>query len=563
MMEVSEIPTLLEDSEYTERDLASLEKLLEIRNTRISFALDHHRNTHAERMDFKNYPHIRDMYNSMAPVIVIMGAVQVMKSEFVIVDHFAAAYHGLSVFFVVPKFEYRTTFVQNRINRCVQNVEEYKKIIGRGFFDSVAIKSFGKGVIKYVGSNVLSDFREYPADYLVIDEIDECDQDNVNYALDRLRASKYQFKRYLGNPKVKDKGIHAYFMNSDQREWAVPCSNCGKYNPFDWFENVVEGDEDSEGNILNYRLRDTKWELGCKRDIYLICKYCGNSLERVSKEGRWMPQNPGHSVEGYHISMLCSPINPISGMWDRFQKAIHNPGKLEHFYNSELGLPYSAVGNRVTSQLLSMCVDEECSFVNKIDCAHIEDDSHDGPCSMGVDVGSFFDVRVSFLENKGVRRALFIGKLKTIEELYDLIRRYNVEKCVIDSMPETTLVQDFQDNADCDVWLCRYKGEGTDRRITYDGINRIVNIDRTEALDRSFAQLKYRKNILPANYESVLDGAFAFEMGNPVRRIIENKRGNSRYEWTKCVDHARHADSYDMLACSMLTEDTLDEIYIG
>jgi len=79
------------------------------------------------------------------------------NSEWAIIDHLSAAFCGLSIFFVVPKFETRTTYVQNRINRCVENVPEYKKIMGSGFFDSVALKSFGKGTVKYVGSNVIAD----------------------------------------------------------------------------------------------------------------------------------------------------------------------------------------------------------------------------------------------------------------------------------------------------------------------------------------------------------------------------------------------------------------------
>ena len=174
-------------------DLLRMEKLLKIKENRLDFALNHHRNTRDEPMQFDSYPHIRQVYNSVAPEIVLQGSVQSMKSEFTVIDHFAAAYSGLSIFFVVPKYESRTTYVQNRVNRAVENVGKYKEIIGSGFFDNVAMKSFGKGVIKYVGSNVLADFKEFPADMIVVEEVDECDQDNVEYALDRLRASPYQF----------------------------------------------------------------------------------------------------------------------------------------------------------------------------------------------------------------------------------------------------------------------------------------------------------------------------------------------------------------------------------
>ena len=177
------------------RDLLVLQMLLELKQARLNFALNYHRNTHDEPMDFDHFPHVRSLYNSTAREMVLMGSVQSFKSEFIVIDHLACAYVGLSVFFVVPKYEMRNTYVQNRVDRCVQNVNEYKRIMGAGFFDSMAIKSFGKGVIKYVGSNVVSDFKEFPADVIVVEEVDESNLHNIEYAIARLRASKYQVKR--------------------------------------------------------------------------------------------------------------------------------------------------------------------------------------------------------------------------------------------------------------------------------------------------------------------------------------------------------------------------------
>jgi hypothetical protein len=548
-----------------DRELKVLEKLLQIRETRLEFALEHHVNTRGDRMDFVHYPHIRALYESTSNEMVLQGSVQSFKSEWAVIDHFATAYNGLSVFYVVPKYEARNTYVQNRINKCVENVAEYKKIIGAGFFDSVALKSFGRGTVKYVGSNVLADFKEFPADMIVVEEVDECDAENVNYALDRLRASPYQFKRYLGNPKHKGYGINAFFLRSDQREWEVPCKECLKFSQLDWFETVVQVVLDREGAVVDYTLRDTDWEPGCKRDIRCICTHCGGELDRASESGTWTPTKPDSSIEGYHISMLCSLINSVAGMWDRFKRAIHDPAKMQQFYNSDLGLPYSAMGNKVTETLLANCSEEDYEFEIDPDgsCAHVAGDAHPGPCSMGVDVGGNFDVRISYLEARGHRRAVYIGKVKNIDDLYDMIDRYNVERVVMDSMPEIMMAQEFQEVAVCDVWLCSYRGEGKDRRRSYDTRNRMVFTDRTEALDRSFAQLKRRQNILPTNFPLILKGQYASEMCMPVREIIENDKGDSRYEWSKGKDHQRHCDTYDMLAAMLMMDSVVDDVTIG
>jgi hypothetical protein len=549
---------------FDDRQLRSMSKMMAIRETRLRFALDHHVNTRGERMDFAHYPHIKALYNSMAFEIVLMGSVQSFKSEWSVIDHFAAAFNGLSVFFVLPKFETRNTYVQNRINRCVENVAEYKKIIGSGFFDSVAMKNFGKGVVKYVGSNVLSDFKEFPADMIYVEEVDQCDAKNVDFALDRIRASHYQFKRYLGNPTNKDVGIHKFYLRSDQREWEVPCLKCGEYAEADWFTTVVEEVTDNSGNIVNYVLRDKDWAPGCRRDILMICPKCGGQLDRISQKGRWVARNPLASMEGYHISQLCSPINPISGMWERFQRGLNDPGLLQQFFNSDLGLPYNAAGNRVTDTVLDRCVDPNYEVAIRPNMGHHRDDACDGPCSMGIDVGQTLDVRISKAEPKGRRRLVFSGKIRAldIDILHELIERYNVEKCVIDAGPELMLATDFQESAQCEVWLCRYGQEGGDKRRQFNTQDRILTIDRTEALDRSYSQLRTRKLILPVNYRDILDGQFVEEMCMPVRNIVEDSKGNSKYEWTKGKDHQRHADTYDMLAAWLMQESIIDDVSV-
>ena len=555
---------LFED--FDDNHIKALAKMIDVRDTRINFALNHHVNTRGERMDFSHYPHIRSLYNSLAFEVVLMGSVQSMKSEWSIIDHFAMAYNGLSVFYVLPKFETRTTYVQNRVNRCVENVKEYKKIIGSGFFDSVAMKNFGKGVVKYVGSNVLSDFKEFPADAIFVEEVDQCDEANVDFALDRTRASHYQFKRYLGNPTIKNEGIHKFFLRSDQREWFVPCLQCGEFSMLDWFETVVEEVVDNQGNIVSYKLRDKDWKEGARRDIKCVCSECGGELERDSQKGEWRAQNEGAAVEGYHISMLCSPINSISGMWDRFGRAMNDPGLLKQFFNSDLGLPYNAAGNRVTDTLLDRCIDEDFEFVIRPNMGHVPEDSCLTPCSMGVDVGKILDVRISKMEPRNARRMMWCGKIRAtdIHVLHELIAQYSVEKVVMDAGPELMLAQDFQDSAECDVWLCRYHSmEGSDRKRIYNTMDRIISIDRTEALDRSYAQLRTRKNILPHNYKDICLGEYIEEMCSSVRNIVEDTKGNSRYEWTKAKDHQRHADTYDYLASQLLNEAVIEDVAIG
>ena len=84
--------------DYEDRELKVLEKLLEVKQARLNFALNHHRNTHDEKMDFDHYPHVREIYNTTARELVLMGSVQSFKSEFVVIDHLLASINDFLVF---------------------------------------------------------------------------------------------------------------------------------------------------------------------------------------------------------------------------------------------------------------------------------------------------------------------------------------------------------------------------------------------------------------------------------------------------------------------------------
>ena len=486
------------------------------------------------------------------------------NSEWVITDHLAMAYCGLAVFFVVPKIESRTTYVQNRINKCVENVDRYKELMSEGSFDSIALKSFGKGTMKYVGSNVYEAFKEHPADALVIEEVDECNQENIPYGKDRLRASPYQLERYLGNPREPGKGINAFFQESKQKEWYIPCLSCGYHCEADWFSTVVRAVADKQGNVVDYQLRDEEWRVGIQRDIHMICTRCGGILNRSSNNGRWIPKLPEHPNDGFHLSMLCSLINDVSEMWGVFRKALDDPILLQQFYNSFLGLPFAAAGNKVSVDLLDKCAfEEKFKFIIQDDCGHIEGDQHPGPCSMGIDVGSHnFDVKVSYVTNRGLRVAMYMGKVKQVDELYDIMDRYNVQIAVIDAEPETALSREIQSTCeDTQVWMCKYKQtEGVATGIVMNENDMLINIDRTEALDKSYGKLKRKKCLLPVNHAAILRGEYDSEMCMPVREAIEDARKRRKYAWTKGKDHQRHCDTYDMLAAELMDSDEIEAV---
>lgn len=540
-------------------DKLSVERLLRVRNRRIDLAKNHHKNTKGEKMNFADNPHLVDIYENVARVLVIQGSVQSYKSEFMIIDQFACSLEGLSVFYVLPKYESRNAYVQNRIDRCINTVPFYKKIVTGGQFDNQVMKNFGKGVIKYVGSNVAGDFVEFPADVLFVEEVDQCNIENVHMAKDRLRASRYQYERYVGNPSFKGQGINYYFEKSTKNTWHDVCMHCGEYNPLDWFKVIVDPVRDNEGLVTSYKLLDHEWKPG--KEVRPICMSCKQPFKRGGLDGKWIPQNTDSQILGYWMTMLLSRRNSPAEMWSRFEEAFGDDHKMQIFYNSDLGMTYEAQGSKVTPELLKknvrkyrMLNEGEKSFVP---ISELNLRARKKYCSMGVDVGKMFDVKISEVdEMTGTRKMVFSGKVENPSELIELGKEYNVEACVIDSMPETRIAREFQQDAPFYVWLCRYNGEGMDSSLKWNSKELVVSCDRTWLLDKTFAEIKKGRTIFPENLDSTINGTFLKEMCGTVRTAERDKKGNVRYIWSKCQDHQRHADGYDYLASTLMFSGT-------
>lgn len=543
--------------------LQRFEKLLTIRDTRVDFAKNFHRNTKGDRMNFTIAPHLKDIYNTLSPDIALQGSVQSMKSEFMVVDHFACAAAGLSVFLVLPKFESRVGYVQNRINKCISQVPKYQELLASGMMDSMVLKQFGKGVIKYVGSNVVADFKEFPADVMFVEEVDQCCDDNLGYGIDRLRASPYQFKRYVGNPTFNDRGINKYFKQSTMNCRWTECEKCGHMNEMDWFTIMVETIYNNDGMPTDYKLRDQDWVEG--KPVNCICGGCGLPFDRFS-DGEWRPKNPDAQMEGFYLNQMMSRFNSLDDMWNRFRNSMGDSSEMQKFYNSDLGIPYTAFDSMLTPNHLEAATRiEPYELRAGENCAYIA--GHKAPtdktvCSMGVDVGKFFDVRISEVREGGYRRMLYCGKVGSLDELYELGHKYNVECCVMDSGPEYHTSHEFQDNAPFFVWLARYGSEGSSGKIKRDKKSKVMSADRTAILDKTFAELRGGKNLLPVNFGAILGGEYVDEMTCSVREFQEDK---GKYIWTKGKDHQRHADVYDYMASTMLVHsiDVLEGIMVG
>ena len=117
-----------------------------------------------------------------------------------------------------------------------------------------------------------------------------------------------------------------------------------------------------------------------------------------------------------------------------YESQVTTPAALQEFRNAVLGETFVPPGGRLTLDVLDRC---RRDYLMPNDC--------EARTFMGVDVGIKLHVVIrQLLDEEGIRsRALFIGEVDTVDELSDLVQRYNVEGAIVDALPEQRLALEF------------------------------------------------------------------------------------------------------------------------
>jgi hypothetical protein len=518
------------------------------KNHKLYLAVCHHRSTRGRSMTFDNAHFLVPIYTALntARELCVQKSVQCGVSEALIVSHLEEAARGLSIMYVLPKTELRNTFVQSRINRLIKRVPLYTQMLRQAAVtkaDSVLLKHFGLGVIKYVGSNSESDFKEFPADALYIDEKDQCDPEILGLATDRLQSSEERLIRTVANPTVEDYGIDVDWKESSQGEWRIRCGKCRKWQKLDWFENVVAplGDD-------RYESRDKRWRkdpLG--NEHRLFCSKCGKELDRFAP-GEYVHAFRKRRKLGFRINQIFGAIHiPLSEIVEAFFKAQHNAHLMQLFFNSRLGLPYSSKGNKITEEELRACIVEGYSLPK----------NYEGRAGMGVDVGKRLHVIIrGSIVTKGRPKfpLIFAGEVDNENDLLRLAQRHDVKYAVVDALPEERMV------ARAKALMSFMHSCFFNEAAKYPTLNRehkVLTVERAVSISRVHEAVMARQYVNPPEIGDV--ESYVDHMTHQVR-VFDDKRG--RFVWKKTgADHYLLAEAYCMLAMDMMASLNLFQFY--
>jgi len=515
----------------------------------LEWATEHHRTFKNHALRFGDTPWLDVLYHENSSSLVIKKCAQIGVTEYLIARAFYLAAPGRAGLYVMPIEQAMYTFVANRVNRTIQYSSHYSALLKKASgTDSTALKHIGAGGLKFVGSNSPASFIEYPADFVIIDEYDRCDQDNIQLAYDRLKATftdRQLFVAEVSTPTFPDKGIDAQFKASDGHEYYVPCPYCHVDQTLSWVGNVIIEQKSGIGILIDGKRAETKAE------PRLACKACLTLWEdRVSvlAMGQFRAARPEIPIRGYHFSRLLDVRTSIRSLWGSYEKALGNATKMQVFFNSDMGEAYRPEGSGLSEADLNNC---RAQYRMPTSLTATGDWAYEGLVTAGVDVGNQLHVRISYYIDD-VRMAAFIGTVREFKDIPPLFERYNVQAAVIDLNPERRKVRELQDKLPY-LFACQFvnsRGNRNAQDLKVDRAARLVTAERTVMMDELVALYRLRKTLLPLDAQTLCHGQFYKHMITPIR-MEKEVHGQAYGVWTE-RDSGRDdfflCDLYDRIA---------------
>jgi len=502
--------------------------------------LVNHRTHKGTPLTFENKSYLKDIYLDRAQKMVLKKSTQSGVSEYALCRLIQKCAMGRSIFYVLPTDMVMVRYVRNRVDKSVSFSEYYKSLIETSTGDSNAVhlKHIGSGAAAFAGSNTPNPFTEFPADEIIIDELDRCDLSNVYMAEERLSASDYREKLYISNPTITGYGIDYEYSKSDGKTWFIKCPHCNEWINPQFFVHVLR----KVGSVINpdhitYD-SDSDYEIIQEDDNgnpLSVCHKCHNPFNRFAP-GQWVKHNQNVSVSGYDISKMFSAKDTLTELVDRFEAGTSNETKMTRFINGDLGMAYASTASSITRQLLIDSVG-----------THSSKDSYKRSAVMGIDVGTYFHIVIGAVLPNGNIQQIAVTKTKDWKEIRPIAIKYGVKVGVIDGLPETRISKQIC-NSLSSFFMCFFADV---KKAFPNFADKTITVNRTMLLDTVKQYLIDGKLTVSAdminNEEYVNHMEVSRRLALPSNR---SDREDIRYVWSNNnkADHYFLANAYMCLA---------------
>lgn len=472
---------------------------------------------------FEGHEYLRAIYDDPSPHIVLSKAAQIGGTTWAILRSVHACIGGLNVGYFFPTRTDVIEFSKSRVAPLIAENPFLAQLVRDT--DTAGLKRIGAGHLYLRGMQSTVGMKSIPVDQLVFDELDEATPEAKAMARERLAHSDYKRILELSNPSLPDYGIDEVYQRSDQRHWTLKCPACGLWTALD---------------VVFPRKRGEEVEIIRPKKgggYYRACPKCAAELDGA--KGEWVADFPGRPIRGYRISQLFSPKIDPGEILEEYRTTRF----LDRFYNLKIGIPWADLERRLdASSVLALCSSREPTAVPE------------GATVMGVDTGaSLHAVLLRIPTGRGHdprKHLVHLEVCHTFERLDELMRDHKVYRCVIDGLPETHATRAFAQRHLSRVFM-NFFNEHQRGAIDWNRETRMVQVNRTEALDASRAAVREKQLTLPRRDRLI--ETFANHLASDAKVLDEDaETGAKRFRYIKTgTNHFSLAFTYAWMAAQV------------
>lgn len=362
---------------------------LKARNIRIFIDAEGIKNEQGFPVEFVDRAFLKDIYEDLAPLQVVLKAPQIGLSTLMLIKSFWVAKNlRKDIVYTLPTSSDVNDMAGGKINRIIAQNPVFEEWVSD--HDSVTSKRVGNNTIYYRGTWMNKAATQVASQLNIHDETDASKQDVIEAYETRLQATAGGWRWYFSHPSLPDYGVDKFWAISDQKHWFITCPHCEEVQYLSWPESI-----DKEKRIY-------------------ICKACQGQLsDDDRRQGHWYPKYKDRQFSGYWVSQLMCPwISADKILTDFAEKTP------EYFANYVLGLPYLGGDAKLTQQHL---------FQNLT--GHQEVPEKNDRVILGIDTGKKLD----FVLGNSTLGLFHHGDTQDYKELDSFMQRWPLCIAVIDA----------------------------------------------------------------------------------------------------------------------------------
>ena len=502
-------------------------------------------------ISFENHPFLIEILrNSVKPhseMVIMKGRQLGLSENFLTAEHFLAATSpNTNIMHTLNDGTQLKDFSYTKLNPIYQETPELRAMITavegtKKKADNLHMKQFINNsflmltYLKVDKTAKSQSFRGVQIDALNIDEFEDAPDDLIIPLKKGLSASKLKIVNYLGTPKMQQSKFHKKYLQSDQRNWHVKCTNCGTEQILiDFFDYTTW-----DSHIFQHP--DTN-------AYYFGCEKCKTELDRAA--GYWKPTNPSGTLTGYYAPQLIAPWISATDFVREFNALTGR--QLTEFIRETLGIPHSGEDAPVRLTWLNDCLNDTYSYGH----------THEDMMLYGHDWGnkSYYIVGQ---ENEGKIYISDIGILDDADvndqtlKLKKRFENWGAFMAVLDSGYGKAQNQKLMPLFPGRVWSCFYGGVDQKRMISWDTAkgkgshtrNKHVNINHMALVEEVAGLIRDGVFQFPGKTEADIQRSKdAFDIMIQVEKVVEETDSKTKVHYKTTNAHYFMALLYLYLA---------------